>query len=109
MSEHYVRKDVTDEDRAAMLNKPPICDFCGQRENAVKYLYQASRTSYGTDQKCWRWCACADCAQVIEHGTLKQVAERLASFLDPIVPQEVRLAAAQAALVSFEEHAVWTG
>jgi hypothetical protein len=65
--------------RKFKLHDDPVCDFCG--DHHPLYCYASSRTSTGEYRECWRWCACADCADAVEAMDWGHLEKKIADWL----------------------------
>src|SRR4051812_44625601 len=107
----YLRKQLDAESLSEMQTQPPICDFCGQ--HAPEYVYASRRMSTGRAKMCWRWCACPECAALVEEGNfaplILSIANKLRTNLGGVVPIRVVRECVDQALGEFREYAIPTG
>lgn len=103
----YLRRLMTEQERAKsfathprkMMSRlgGPCCDCCGADDPI--YLYSSERMITGEWLRCWRWAACATCAELIEAGRWSDLRERTRAAVRAMGNYEQDQAAALAFIV----------
>lgn len=106
----YKRKLLTepelDEMRIALsvrrekVSPEPCCEFCG---HPPVWRYGAVRMQSGEFRRCWRWCACGECAHAIERNDWMHIENKMVSIIRLLFPLYTRAALHKAVHMQLQE------